>query len=414
MHYILCQQPIAAAYAYCTLCRQLFPDQKPYKPPVSIPTQPEAAAAPDAMLQSSAQQDRPPQEAAGQLLRASAAAEKEAVQYLELRPADILPPQPAAQASGQHPHSMSSQQPATPAGDPRIQQQQQQQHASGSQAAPVRQSVVSDPRLRQQQQQQSQPPPSGAVPGPAAAAQGSSIPSDPRLKQQQQQPHPVSLADPRRPQRDVTSSSGNTAAAGQTATGPSDPRRPPQPAASQAAAAQLPTPSDPRVRLDRACPEAQPPAHLPRPIILQAPGASGQLSRAGNIQQHSLNQGPTPVTLQPPGHSEQAGSHVSVPSSQSRPITLQPPVPGASGQMATQSDSVHQHPGGLHGSANGGVPQHMQQGGPGLQGQGGYGAGVGNASKGDDAQRGGVPKPITLRPPQQGQQFQAHTFEYRR
>lgn len=415
--------------------RQLFPNQKPYKPPVSIPTQAAGTAAATAgeTQQQSAQQPRPLQEAAAQLPPGLAAGEEEAVQYLDLGPADILPPQNPAQMSSQHLHTTSSQHahgmsgqqiPAPPglSGDPRLQLQKQQQHASALPPTEMQgQSVPSDLRLKQQQQHE-QHPSSGGKPSSAAEAQGSGVPSGDQLRQQQQQlqqqQQPVSLADPRLQQQGTAASSGNTAAAAQAPVVPLDPRRPQQAAASQAAATQLHSssdqhaaaaPADPRTRPDPA-PDRQSQPHLPRPITLLPPESSSHDEKSHYC---SGLQGFTLQVLQPPASSEPGPIHVSEPGNHSRPITLQPPGHRASGaaQIAAQSNAGHQHARAIHGSANGSVPQRMRQA---EAGQGGSGTGVGNAIKGDDVQREGMPKPITLQAPQAGQQFQAHTFEYRR
>ena len=174
----LCKAGLEQLLGWCH--RQLFPDQKPYKPPVSIPTQAAgtAAATTGETQQQSAQQPRPLQEGAAQLPPGLATGEEEAVQYLDLGPADILPPQNPAQmssqhlhtTSSQHPHGMSGQQFSAPpglSGDPRLQLQHQQQHASTAPPSGVQgQTVPSDPRLKQQQHEQH--PSSGGKPSSAA------------------------------------------------------------------------------------------------------------------------------------------------------------------------------------------------------------------------------------------------------
>lgn len=409
---------------------------------MSIPTQAAAAAGVQQQQHGSQVPIEPSSQVAGQPQRPADAAQLQpeegtAVHYMDLQPADILPPHVMQlnSVSGQ-PANPSSTQPA----DPRLSQQQQQQHQAGSAGEQIQPAAEAqlpvDPRLKQHAAV-----PSEAQAQPALAVQQTHGPSDPRQQQQQQHVHSTEhqsqsgmgaaqmVSDSRvkrsqhqlmgsaegqpQPAADLQSAQGQgqpdprlrqskqqQVIAGEGQQGPeapmlsntqvqqplpqqqrvqppshlADPRlAQPHRAVSQAATARLRAPADPR-----ALPAAAPPDSLdPRLRPNQVP-----------VDPCAQPQRPSPITLQPPVAS--SGRGVTAGQVHSDPPEQMPVDYGRSGSAAENSHSGHTSQAPADPRIQRQLPNPIT-----LQPPTSNGA----QSSGGHVQGGPGPPPITLQPP---------------
>ena len=418
----------------CGLYRRLFPDQKPYRPPVSIPTQSAAAGATAQQQQFQQQQQQqqgnqvvvePSSEALGQQQSSAGCVklgeDEKAVQYRDLQPADILLSHVQQLSTG--PSQSSFSQPA----DPRLRKQQEQQQAEEQIRFAAEAQAPLDPRLRQDAGVST-----AAQTQPAVAAHQVEGHSDPRLNYPQEQ-HMVSAEGQPQPAADLQSTQGQgqtdprlrrlqqqhgSTVAGQQGTSPgapaaqaqpdarlqqqqlqppglvADPRLPqPHQATSQAAAVQLQAPAgppagppavtDPRLRPNQAPVDPCVQPQRPSPVTLQpccASSGTALTAEHGNSGPPCLEQ--IPVDYGPTGsaaaHSDsgQAPADPRIQRQLPSPITLQPPTSALGGSCAQSSWGQDKGPPPIT------LPPPTSSAGP-----------------HSSTARGPAPPPITLRPP---------------